>query len=147
MIRRSSVSLSRGTALYADRSLLAGGNKLVYVLMADKKIRYPEGRSRIVYVGTTKNGSSRVAESVAWQAEKILRLRGVLSLDARVLTCRPRQNVKTWLVLEKALLIAFREKFGEVPRCNIHGKGIKAPITFLTFRDNDSSTSSTTCPD
>ena len=133
MIRRSNVSLSRGTALYADRSILARGNKLVYVLLADKKIRYREGRSRIVYIGTTRNGSSRIAASVAWRAEEILRWPGVLSLDARALTCRPRQNVKTWLILEKALLIAFREHFGEVPRCNIHGKGIRATHHFSYF--------------
>jgi len=28
-----------------------------------------------------------------------------------------------WIKLERALLLSFRDIFGEVPRCNIHGKG------------------------
>ena len=41
-LRKSNVALSRKVALHADRALLAGGNKLVYVLVADKKLRYTQ---------------------------------------------------------------------------------------------------------
>jgi len=47
-----------------------GYSKLAYINCADKKLRYPQGRSRIGYIGTTKNGISRVAESAASRSEK-----------------------------------------------------------------------------
>ncbi len=50
-----------------------------------------------------------------------------------MITCTPRQKVKTWLKLEKALLISFREQFGQVPQCNIHGKGIAETDHFSIF--------------
>lgn len=40
-----------------------GKDKLVYVILQDKKMQYPEGRSRVVYIGTTKNGGARIATS------------------------------------------------------------------------------------
>ena len=51
---------------------------------------------------------------------------GVKAFAARVLTCQPRQNVKTWLKLERALLLTFRERHGSVPKCNSHGKRMRA---------------------
>jgi hypothetical protein len=87
-----------------------------WLAIADKRIRYPEGRSRIVYIGTTKRGARRVAQSIASRADKILTMRGVRSFHARMVTCRPRRNVKTWFLLKRALLVAFRERYGAVPK-------------------------------
>jgi len=39
--------------------------KLVYILLAPKPQKYPRGRSRIMYVGTTEKGISRIAGSVS----------------------------------------------------------------------------------
>ncbi|HIF39877.1 MAG TPA: hypothetical protein EYQ74_02100 [Planctomycetes bacterium] len=132
MKRRLTVSLKRDPAITASRVGL-GKEKLVYVLVADKRLRYAEGKSRIAYIGTTQNGTSRIASSVAARAPEILAIRGVRSFEARVLTCTPRRNVKTWRVLERALLLAFREEFGEIPWCNLQGKRIRERDEFERY--------------
>jgi hypothetical protein len=50
--------------------VVIGNQKLVYVLIADKRIKYPRGKSRIVNIGTTKKGVARIAHSTAAKAEK-----------------------------------------------------------------------------
>lgn len=128
------ISLKRDHAVQATRVAI-GKDRLVYVLVADKRLRYKNGRSRIAYIGTTKKGLARIARSVARRAEWILDLRGVRSFAARVVTCRPRQKVKSWVKLERALLIKFRERFGEPPKCNSHGKRMKRRDEFDYFRE------------
>jgi len=130
--RRLSVSLRHGHALEATR-VSVGRSKLVYVIVADKKIKYPKGRSRVAYIGTTRKGVRRVAASVAGKADEILGLRGVKSCRAHIITCRPRQRVKTWLKLERALLVTFRELYGRIPECNSHGKEMKRRDEFEYF--------------
>jgi hypothetical protein len=51
-----------------------------------------------------------------------------------VITCRPRQRVKTWVKLERALLLSFKELYGEVPKCNTQGKNIIEIDEFDYFR-------------
>lgn len=131
-IRRASVSLKREAALVARRVILKD-EKLVYVLVANKKLQYINGRSRITYIGTTKNGGSRIAQSVATRAKRILSLHGVTEFEARTISCKPRQRVKMWHKLERAMLIAFKEKFGEIPECNIQGKNFNETDEFSYF--------------
>lgn len=131
-LKRLTLSLKRDEALRATRVTL-GKSKLVYVLVADKRLKYKSGRSRIVYIGTTKKGVARIAHSVATRADHILGLPGVRTFSARVVTCRPRQKVSTWRKLERALLLSFRERFGEVPECNLHGKKFKERDEFKYF--------------
>lgn len=119
--KRLTVQLRRREAMRVSRVAL-GAPKLVYVIVTDKKLRYRDGRSRIAYVGTTKNGMTRLAQSAASRTDDILRRRGVESFRVHVVTCRKRRNVKTWRKLERALLLAFRDKYGQVPVCNVHGK-------------------------
>jgi len=95
-----------------------GHDKLVYILVANKKLKYSKGRSRIAYIGTTKKGAARFAASVAKRAPEVLGLNGVNEFDVRVVTCRPRQHVKTWFKLEAALAMMHKDIFGEVPKCN-----------------------------
>lgn len=130
--RRSTVSIKREVALHATRVSL-GKDRLVYVLIADKRLKYAKGKSRIAYIGTTKKGLSRIASSVAGRADAILNLHGVRSFHARIVTCKGRRRVAMWRKLERALLIEFRAKFGEPPRCNSHGKGMRAVDEFLYF--------------
>ncbi len=131
--RRLRLSLKRDEAIKATRVSI-GKEKLVYLLVADKKLKYSTGKSRIAYIGTTKKGVSRIAQSVAARAEDILSLRGVRAFHARVVTCPPRQKVRTWHKLERALLLEFRRAYGEVPLCNSHGSKIKETDEFTYFR-------------
>lgn len=132
MARRLKVSLKRDEALRATRVTI-GKNKLVYLLIADKRLKYVGGKSRIAYIGTTKKGVARIAQSVAARADDILSLHGVRTFHVRIVTCRPRQNVSTWKKLERALLLSFRERFGEVPSCNSHGTRMKITDEYRYF--------------
>lgn len=133
MLRRLQLSLKFGHALEATRVSI-GNKKLVYILVADRRQKYELGRSRIVYIGTTRKGVSRVARSVAFRANDVLALRGVRSFHARIVTCPPRPNVATWLKLERALLVCFKERFGEIPTCNSHGKRMRERDVFRYFK-------------
>lgn len=121
--RRCSVSLKGEPALRATRALV-DNDKLVYVLVASKPREYgPKKRkSRIMYIGTTKNGEERIATSAATRADSILGCHGVKAFEVRIVTCTPLQRVKTWFKLEKALLIRFRNLFGTLPMCNDKNK-------------------------
>ena len=110
-----------------------GKDRLVYVILQDKKIQYAEGRSRVVYIGTTRNGAARIATSAAHHAQDILAGRGVQGLEVRVITCQPRRHVRTWTKLERALLLCFRELYGEPPLRNVQGKGIREMDEFDYF--------------
>jgi hypothetical protein len=111
-----SMTITR-SALWADQ--------LVYIVVANKRIPYDGESSRIAYIGTTKNGIFRIAQSGAWRATELLKKHGITKLDFHIITCSPRQAVKTWEKLEHALLIRFRERFGEQPLGNVHGKRLR----------------------
>jgi hypothetical protein len=92
--------------------------KLSYVLAAKKPLRYRNGRSRILYIGTTKKGISRIAASVAHRSKKILKQRGVREMDVHVVSCESRPGLKSWALLERALVAQFRSRYWQVPLCN-----------------------------
>lgn len=129
---RLRVTLNRRVAMELHRAAL-GGSRLVYVIVQDKKIRYATGRSRVAYVGTTKMGASRIAHSAAYRARQILGQRGVESFHVRIITSQPRQHVVTWRRLERALLLTFRDMYGEPPICNVHGVRMKETDEFDYF--------------
>jgi hypothetical protein len=131
-VHRLRVSLKRQSALHINRIALNDA-KLVYVICANKAIRYQNGRSPIAYIGTTQNGIDRVAPSAAGRAYDILGEHGITALDVRIVTTTPRQRIKSWKVLERAMLLQFREMFGEVPFCNTVGKGMKESNEFDIF--------------
>ena len=130
--RRLSVKLHREVAMRVSRAGI-NAEKLVYAMRADKRVNSSEGKSRIVYIGTTEDGIYRLAASAAGRAHKILERRGVKEFTVRVVTCTPRQRVKTWKQLERALLLEFRELYGEVPVLNVQGKGIQEIDEFRYF--------------
>jgi hypothetical protein len=106
------------------------------VLLANRPlpVHYPGiGRSRICYIGTTRRGIARVSESVAERAGDILAEHGVRELEAHLLTATPRQHVRTWLKLERVLLVAFRQRFGATPICNDQraGKDYKDELDYF----------------
>ena len=133
--RKIKVSLHRSPALRVSKVSI-GKEKICYLLVADKKIKYEIGRSRIVYIGTTRRGLNRISQSVAKRADDVLAIHGVTEFKARVVSCKPRQNVKTWLKLERAMLIRFKELFGEIPYCNSHGSKMKRTDEFSYFTES-----------
>jgi hypothetical protein len=133
MAKRLNVKLERKIAMQVNRVSI-GKKKLVYVLLAQKPFKYPWGPSKVVYIGTTKKGMDRISQSVAARADDVLGLRGVRLFTVRILTCRPRPNVKTWVKLERALLLVFRHKYRELPMCNAQGKKMKLKDEFDYFK-------------
>lgn len=96
--------------------------KLVYVALANKRIRYRKGQSRIAYIGSTKKGARRIASSAVWKGADLLFEHGIKRLDFHVVVCGKRPGVATWRKLERALLIRFSEIFGSIPKANILGE-------------------------
>lgn len=111
------VSVNRKPAMTVYRRALRH-RRLVYILAARKPLRYLDGRSRILYIGTTKKGISRIASSVAHRSKKILKQRGVREMDVHVVSCEARPGLKSWGLLERALVARFRSRYFEVPLCN-----------------------------
>ena len=133
MVRRLNLRLKKEHALEVTRMAI-GSEKLVYVLLANKKFSYPHGRkSHIAYIGTTKKGVAHIAGSAAERAQEILSLHGVNKVTARVVTCAPRRRVKTWHKLERALMLQFRAEYGSVPKCNTQGKRLIEADEFEYF--------------
>jgi hypothetical protein len=113
--------------------LAVGGEKLVYAIAVGRTQKYRYGRSRVVYIGSTGGGIDRIATSAAQKAREVLRLHGVDDFEVRVITCRGRRRVKTWRKLERALLLMFRQQYGEIPHLNRQGKGIRETDEFKIF--------------
>jgi len=85
-------------------------------------VKYPLGRSRIVYIGSTNNVLSRIPVSVGERARSILDTHGIRAFAVFIVSCHPLQKVRSWSKLERALLIRFRERYGKQPLCNTAGK-------------------------
>lgn len=65
--------------------------------------------------------------SAASHADDILGQYGVKKITARIITCKPRPNVETWVKLERALLLV-------LPAFNKQGNRIKEIDEFEYFR-------------
>ncbi len=130
--RRANISLKKHPAFNVTR-VGVGDDRFVYVMVADKKLNYSKGRSRIAYIGTIKKSIFRVLGSVAERADQILRSHGVESFVVRVITFHRRKRVKMWYRLERALLVFFRELYVEPPRCNDQTDGKNAGTVFDLF--------------
>ena len=88
--------------------------RLVYVLVANRPIRYGRDYSRIVYIGTTEHGIRRIAGSASRRVTQALeQLHGIKRLDAFVIWTSPRtgpptkRGRKVWYVLPWAPVIHF----------------------------------------
>jgi len=99
MSKKLTVSLKPKHAMEVTREV-RGKKKLVYIIVAKKPLKYHLGRSKIVYIGTTKNGMNRLAQSVAARAPAVLDIRGVREFLVRIMVCAPRSKVKTWEKLD-----------------------------------------------
>ena len=122
MARRLTITPSKKPAMVVYRRAIKK-RRLVYFICVPQPHRYaPERCSRIIYIGTTGKGVHRVASSMSHKAIKFLVNRGVKSLDVHVITCPPRPGIRTWLYLERDLLITFKQMYGRVPLANRSGK-------------------------
>jgi len=130
--RKLAVNLKPGHAMQVTRVSI-GRKKLVYVILANISLKYRWGRSKIAYIGTTKKGVDRIAQSVAAHADDILSLRGVREFTVRIVSCQPCPAVKTWQKLERAILFVFLRKYGSLPKCNTQGEHIKQQDVFKYF--------------
>jgi len=110
--------------------------KLVYVIVADKPLSYPQGRSPIAYIGSTEHGIARMAYSAAYRAQGVLALHGVDSFAVYPFSSKGLPGAKAWWrKLERAFLIAFREEYGTPPKLNIQGKSLRRTNEFDLFSE------------
>jgi hypothetical protein len=102
-------------------------DELVYLLVANRPLPRKKGTSRIAYIGKTASGVSRIAQSAADKIVSTLECHGVRRLRAFVVWAKPRRYERTDLphLLERGLLLTFRDEFGELPRFNLMGVGMK----------------------
>ena len=100
-------------------------SKIVYVIAGKKSFKYTDGKSRIVYIGTTRKGADRIASSAANRAEEILVTRGFREMEIYVISCSSRPGLKTWIWLERALLAVFRSRYHQLPKCNSQGRKLR----------------------
>ena len=92
---------------------------MVYILAANKYLKYKNGRSRILYIGTTKKGAGRPAASAVNKASEVFyKLHGVKTIEVHIVTCGPRQAMPTWNGLKSALLDTFRKRYFQLPTYN-----------------------------
>ena len=114
-------------ARYAKKPLLTltrshqWNARMVYLLVANKFIHYRHGRSKILYIGTTKNGAGRPAASAVNKASEVFYKKkryGVKTIEVHIVTCAPRKAMQTWKRLEAALIEAFSDKYYQLPACN-----------------------------
>lgn len=122
--KKLTVQASEQPALIITRSAVTA-DRLVYIAVANKKLKYPHGTSCIAYIGTTEAGASRIASSAAYRATQLLAIHGVSKLSFFVITCTARQSVKTWRKLEVGLILTFKHAYGEPPKCNKKGRNQK----------------------
>jgi len=121
MARKLTIRIGARPAITITREATRS-HRLVYIAKANRALKYPFDRSKIVYIGTTRKGVGRIAASASQQARRRLDVHGVKSLEFFVVTCKPLQRLRTWSKLESALLITFKREFGAVPVGNTMGK-------------------------
>ncbi len=116
--------------------------RLVYLLVANKPFWHVKDYTRIVYIGTTGSGISRIAGSASTrikQASDEGTVSGLRRLDAYVVWAKGKRGAQTikgrkfWSILESALLIRFREKYDKPPPLNGTGY-MKENGEFAVFR-------------
>jgi len=116
------ISRSKGPVMRIESAAFEAQG-IVYVLVANRQIKYRKRRSSIVYIGTSCGGASRVAASMVERAATAFAKRGVSTVYAQVLTSSGKQGVRTWKELEAAAIETFEQTRGELPLCNKRNEG------------------------
>ena len=126
------ISLRPKPVLTVTRSSLKE-EKVIYILVCNKKRRYRKGSSKVVYIGRTEKGIARIAKSAAYRADKIFGRHGVTKFEARVVTLKERRGEEYRKKLERAFLLAFKGLHGELPKCNQQGKRKRTTDEFTKY--------------
>ncbi len=109
--------------------------EVVYVLTANRLIKYAQERSHVVYVGRSDFGLPRLCASAAIRGRRAFQdERGIRSIHVWPLTWATGRDVGTAKVLERAFLLRFREFHGEIPILNKQGTGMRERDEFDFFR-------------
>ena len=108
---------SRMPAMMVTRQAIKH-EKLVYVIQSNRRVKYPHGRSSIIYVGMTSVGARRFASSAVNKAQEILKTYGFKKVAVSTVTCTRLAGKASWPMLERAFIIKFREIYGSIPRYN-----------------------------
>ena len=105
--RRLSITKPRRTLLVERAGF--PNDCVVYILTVNKSLNYDIGKSRIAYIGTTKNGISRVAGSAAQRSKELFdeKIHGVNSIEMHVISTGHLEEQDSWRILERAMLIKF----------------------------------------
>jgi len=122
--RKIRLKWQRRAAITITREAYAA-SELVYIAYANKRLHYPHGHSRVAYIGTTKTGAWRVANSAVWRAEDVLNRQGIHTLEFWLIPTPRRGRQATYRKLERALLLRFRERYGCVPCANKQGGNLR----------------------
>lgn len=99
--------------------------RVIYLIRADKAVLYKarKKKSRIIYIGTTKRGELRIGESAIDKAIKAFeRKKGdpptPKELEVFVWYTTGLQKKKMWEIFEAAALLAFSQRYGDLPKYN-----------------------------
>src|ERR1035438_5081383 len=93
LMRTLRVKCSKDALLTVKRSRQLDRKRMVYILVANRPYKYPNGkrRSRIIYIGTTGKGAGRPATSAVNKASEAFELRGVKTIEVHIVTCGGRK--------------------------------------------------------
>ncbi len=117
MARTTKPRLVQREALYVTQ-VAASVEECVYALVTDRPLAYGHRKSRIAYIGKTGTGAWRLTSTVGERCEQLFANDGVDCFRLLVVTCPRVPRVDIFHKLERAMLLAFREKFDCLPRCN-----------------------------
>jgi hypothetical protein len=99
-------------------------DRMVYILAANKHFPYKNkkttvGRSKILYIGTTKRGAGRPAASAVSKASEVFyHTHGVRTIEVHAVTSAAHHKKFIWKRLEAALLDAFWRRYLNLPKYN-----------------------------
>lgn len=127
------LSFSRRDPAVVIKEIAVQNERLVYAIITDKKLKYPKGRSSVVYFGKTGKGIERIAKSAEFRSKQIFKCRGVKEFSVIIIKCKnPTNNIID--NLENVFLVTFREKYGRLPLCNKNVRKLNKEIEFDLFR-------------
>lgn len=91
-------------------------NTLVYIAASNKAFKYRFGKSKIVYIGTTKKGAIRLTQSAVDKSKDLFTLHGIKQIGFYIVTCSSVKNLQSWKKLERAIILTFRHLYGDPPQ-------------------------------
>jgi len=118
------IHLASKPAMTVHRRILTK-DRIVYFLVGRKAFKYTRGSSRIAYIGTSKRGAHRVANSAGYRADEVFSKWGSKQMEVFIASCTARPGLKSWECLERALIAVFVALYQSLPLCNRQGMKYK----------------------